>query len=146
MFFPGSREDEWRFPWSVTEIPVGVATDVLGLNVISAEVHPFLRRAVDRTAGDRWSARSFAYSGDTQWTDALLPIAQGADLFICECYDYERELTGHLNWKTLRGRIADFAARRVMLTHMNPTMLARLDEADGSPACWSPRTGWSLDL
>jgi len=69
-----------------------------------------------------------AYSGDTQWTDALLPIAQGADLFLCECFDYDRELSGHLNWMTLRGKISDFAARRVMLTHMNPSMLARLDE------------------
>ena len=30
----------------------------------------------------------FAYSGDTEWTDALLPIARDADLFICECYAY----------------------------------------------------------
>ena len=29
---------------------------------------------------------------------------EGADLFICECFDYDRELTGHLNWTTLRGR------------------------------------------
>ena len=39
--------------------------------------------------------RVFSYSGDTQWTEALLPIASGADLFIVECYDYDRELTGH---------------------------------------------------
>ena len=55
----------------------------------------------------------FAYSGDTQWTDALLPIAAGADLFIVECYEYERELTGHMNWKTIKQRLADFGARRV---------------------------------
>ena len=127
-FFPGSREGEWRFSWSVTEIPVGVATDVLGLNVVSAEVIHFSgapSTALRVTNG----TKIFAYSGDTQWTDALLPIAKGADLFLCECFDYERELSGHLNWTTLRGRIADFAARRVMLTHMNPSMLARLDEA-----------------
>jgi ribonuclease BN (tRNA processing enzyme) len=27
-----------------------------------------------------------AYSGDTGCTDALIPIAQGADHFVCECY------------------------------------------------------------
>ena len=26
------------------------------------------------------------YSGDTEWTDALLEIADQADLFICEAY------------------------------------------------------------
>jgi ribonuclease BN (tRNA processing enzyme) len=73
--------------------------------------------------------KTLAYSGDTQWTDALLPIAAGADLFIVECYDYDRELTGHLNWITIRQRLKDFAAFRVMVTHMNPSMLARIDEA-----------------
>src|SRR5438552_2149082 len=73
--------------------------------------------------------KTLSYSGDTQWTDALLPIASGADLFIVECYDYERDLTGHLNWKTIHQRLNDFRARQVMITHMNPTMLARIDEA-----------------
>jgi ribonuclease BN (tRNA processing enzyme) len=126
-FFPGSLANPWRFPWKMIEIPVGVPTDVLGLTVTSAEVVHFSgapSTALRVTDGQR----TFAYSGDTQWTDALLPIAQGADLFLCECFDYERELSGHLNWLALRGRIADFAAQRVMLTHMNPSMLDRLDE------------------
>jgi ribonuclease BN (tRNA processing enzyme) len=73
--------------------------------------------------------KTFAYSGDTQWTEALLAVAAGADLFMIECYEYERELTGHMSWKTIKQRLADFAARRVMLTHMNHAMLARLEEA-----------------
>ena len=70
----------------------------------------------------------FAYSGDTEWTEALLPIAREADLFICECYAYAGKMTGHMSWEILKGRLADLRARRIMLTHMNPTMLARLDE------------------
>jgi ribonuclease BN (tRNA processing enzyme) len=127
VFFPGSLANPWRFPWSVVEIPVGVPTDVLGLSVTSAEVVHF-SGAPSTALRVSDGSKTFAYSGDTQWTDALLQIAQGADLFLCECFDYERDLSGHLNWMTLRGRIADFAARRVMLTHMNPSMLARLDE------------------
>jgi ribonuclease BN (tRNA processing enzyme) len=126
-FFPGSLKNPWRFAWSVIEIPIGVATDVLGLTVISAEVIHF-SGAPSTALRVSDGTKKFAYSGDTQWTDALLPIAKDADLFLCECFDYERDLSGHLSWNTLRGRIADFAARRVMLTHMNPTMLARLDE------------------
>ena len=143
-FFPGSRESEWRFSWSVTEIPVGVATDVLGLNVVSAEVIHFSgapSTALRVTNG----TKIFAYSGDTQWTEALLPIAAGADLFIVECYEYERELTGHMNWKTIKQRLADFKARRVMLTHMNHTMLARLDEARAAGVLMA-EDGLVLDL
>ena len=38
------------------------------------------------------------------------------------------KLTGHMSWEILRTKIADLRAQRLMLTHMNPTMLARLDE------------------
>ncbi len=76
--------------------------------------------------------KTFAYSGDTQWTEALLPVASGADLFVVECYEYERELTGHMTWTTLKRRIADFKAKRVMVTHMNDTMLSRLEEVSRS--------------
>jgi ribonuclease BN (tRNA processing enzyme) len=128
VFYPNSTKTKYRFPWSVTEIPVGQPTDIVGLNVLSAEVihsSGAPSTALRVTAGQK----TFAYSGDTQWTDALLPIAAGADLFMVECYDYERDLTGHMNWKTIKQRLAGFTARRVMLTHMNHTMLARLDEA-----------------
>ena len=69
-----------------------------------------------------------AYSGDTEWTDALLPIARDADLFICECYAYAGKLTGHMSWEILKARLDDLRARQVMVTHMNPSVLARLDE------------------
>jgi ribonuclease BN (tRNA processing enzyme) len=125
--FTGSSKTKFRFPWHIVEIPVGVPTDVLGLKVTSAEVIHFSgapSTALRLTDGNK----TLVYSGDTQWTDALLPIAAGADLFVVECYDYDRELTGHLNWHTIKARLKDFGARRVMVTHMNPTILERLDE------------------
>jgi ribonuclease BN (tRNA processing enzyme) len=70
-----------------------------------------------------------SYSGDTEWTDALIPVADGADLLIIECYDHARSLTGHMNFQTLKEKRPSLRARRIMITHMNPTMLARLDEA-----------------
>jgi phosphoribosyl 1,2-cyclic phosphodiesterase len=57
-----------------------------------------------------------------------LPVAVGADLFICECYAYAGKITGHITWEILQARLADLRAKRIMLTHMNPTVLARLDE------------------
>jgi ribonuclease BN (tRNA processing enzyme) len=131
VFFPGSTKTNWRFPWTVVEIAVAEPTDILGLTVTSAEViHYSGAPSTALRVSDGTSV--LAYSGDTQWTDALLPIAAGADLFIVECFDYARELSGHLNWTTVKGRLADFAARRVMVTHMNPTMLDRLEEVRGT--------------
>jgi ribonuclease BN (tRNA processing enzyme) len=125
--FPSSPKTKWRFDWSVTEIAPGDPVEILGLNVRSAEVIHYSgapSTALRLTDGQK----TLAYSGDTEWTDALLPIACGADLFIVECSDHARGLSGHLSWMTLRQRLGDFAARRLMVTHMNPAMLARLDE------------------
>ncbi len=127
VFFPKSTGSKWRFPWRVEEIPVGVQSDVLGHSLITAEV---IHQSGAPSTALRLSdgERTFAYSGDTEWTDALLPVANAADLFICECYAYAGKLTGHMSWEILRTKISALAAKRLMLTHMNPTMLARLDE------------------
>ena len=71
----------------------------------------------------------FAYSGDTEWVDALVSVADGADLFIVECYGYSGHMPGHLSWEVLEPRLPDLRARRIMLTHMSPLMLAHLDQA-----------------
>lgn len=34
-----------------------------------------------------------AYSGDTKWTDSLVAVALGADLFISEAYFYEKKIS-----------------------------------------------------
>jgi ribonuclease BN (tRNA processing enzyme) len=127
VFFPKSTGTKWRFPWRVQEIAVGVAADVLGHSVLTAEVvhqSGAPSTAVRLCDGDK----TFAYSGDTEWTDALLPIAAEADLFICECYAHAGKMTGHLSWEILEPKIPELRAGRMMLTHMNPSVLARLDE------------------
>ncbi len=73
--------------------------------------------------------RLFAYSGDTEWTDALIGVADGADLFITECFGYAGALKGHLSWEILKPKLPSLRAKRIMLTHMNPSMLAKVAEA-----------------
>ncbi len=127
VLFPRSTGTKWRFPWSVQEIAVSVASEVLGHSVITAEV---LHQSGAPSTALRLSdgSKTFAYSGDTEWTDKLLPIAAGADLFICECYAYAGAMSGHLSWEILKAKISALDAKRLMLTHMNPSMLTRLEE------------------
>ena len=127
VFFPKSTGSKWRFEWRVQEIAVGLASDVLGHSIVTAEV---IHQSGAPSTALRFSDgnKTFAYSGDTEWTDALLPIARNADLFICECYAFAGKLTGHMSWEILQTKLAALAAKRIMLTHMNPTMLAKLDE------------------
>ena len=127
VFFPKSTSSKWKFPWRVQEIAVGAPDTVLEHSIVTAEV---IHQSGAPSTALRLSdgTTTFAYSGDTEWTDALLPIAKDADLFICECYAYAGTITGHVTWETLKPRLAALRARQVMLTHMNPTMLAKLDE------------------
>jgi ribonuclease BN (tRNA processing enzyme) len=127
VFFPKSTGSKWKYVWRVQEIPVGVETDVLGHHVVTTEV---IHQSGAPSTALRLSdgEKTFAYSGDTEWTDALLPIARDADLFVCECYAYAGKLTGHLTWEILQTKLSVLRPKRTMLTHMNPTMLAQLDD------------------
>jgi ribonuclease BN (tRNA processing enzyme) len=128
VFFPRSTLNKWRFPWHVVEIEIGRPTEVLGHALTTTEVVHFSgapSTAIVLADGQK----RFAYSGDTEWVEQLVSVADGADLFIVECYGYSGELTGHVTWDVLKPRLPDLRARQIMLTHMNPSMLARADEA-----------------
>jgi ribonuclease BN (tRNA processing enzyme) len=128
VFFPRSSASVWKFPLEVGEIIPGVPDEVLGFAVNTAEV---IHQSGAPSTAVRLShgGKVLGYSGDTEWTDALIGIADGADLFIMECYDYSRDLTGHSSFATIRRKRGLLRARQIMLTHMNPTMLQRTAEA-----------------
>jgi ribonuclease BN (tRNA processing enzyme) len=70
--------------------------------------------------------RIIAFTGDTEWTDALIPLGQNADLFISECYFYDRMVKNHMNLKTLSAHLAEIKPKRLILTHMGEDMLGRI--------------------
>jgi ribonuclease BN (tRNA processing enzyme) len=100
---------------------------MLGFRVVTAEVlHPSGAPSTALRLSD--GGATLAYSGDTEWTDALLPIADGVQLLIVECSGYAGRIPYHLTWEILAPRLPDLRAQRIMITHMNPTVLAHLDE------------------
>jgi ribonuclease BN (tRNA processing enzyme) len=70
--------------------------------------------------------RVISYSADTEWTETLIPLAHGADLFIAEAYMYEKVVKNHLSLKTLEQHLPVIGAKRLVLTHMSDDMLSRL--------------------
>jgi ribonuclease BN (tRNA processing enzyme) len=77
VLFPGAAATKWRFAWEVTEIAPGHSRDILGFGVVTAEVpHPSGAPATAVRLTD--GSATLAYSGDTEWTDALPAIADGA--------------------------------------------------------------------
>ena len=69
-----------------------------------------------------------SYTGDTEWTDTLLALTQGSDLLIAECFAYEQPVPSHLDYRTLLRQLSRMDCRRIVLTHMGPEMLERLEQ------------------
>lgn len=102
---------------------VGPAT-VTPYQVVHASGAPSYALRVD------YDGKIVAYSGDTEWTDALIDAARGADLYLCECNFWEKKAGYHLDYQTLKEKRARLDCRRLLLTHLGPDMLARLDQIE----------------
>jgi ribonuclease BN (tRNA processing enzyme) len=127
-FFPGSANVRRRFDVHVHELSAG--GDPVETGEVS--VRGF---AVDHEAGApalglrvTVAGRTVAYSGDTSWTDVLVDVADGADLFVCEAYTYDRAVRYHLHLPDLLAQLGRIRCGRILLTHAGPQVLARRAE------------------
>ncbi|MFZ5435352.1 MAG: MBL fold metallo-hydrolase [Bacillota bacterium] len=71
-----------------------------------------------------------AYTGDTAWTDTLIEASWRADLLIADAYTIDRELKNHLSHAVLTARKERLGASKIVLTHLGPETLARLEEVE----------------
>jgi len=129
IFYPGSSGIERKFAIEYIEMIEGVnnrAGDlaVLPLRVIHGSGAPSYALRVE-SAG-----KIIAYSGDTEWTDALQEVTDGADLFICESYGFEKQMKNHLNYRTLMAHRSELGCKRLIITHMGEEILNRLGEVE----------------
>ena len=131
VLFPGSSTVARRFPTDVIELSPGQSTAVGAVGAVTVTGFP-----VEHASGApsyalrvEWAGRVVAYSGDTEWCEGLIDAALGSDLFVCEAYTFERRIRYHLDHATLARHLARIGARRVILTHLGPDMLAHRHEA-----------------
>lgn len=75
------------------------------------------------------AGRTIAYTGDTAWTEALVDLAAGSDLFIAEAYCWDRDVPYHLRHSDLLANRDRITSRRTILTHMSADMLAHVGDA-----------------
>ncbi|MGH6620854.1 MAG: MBL fold metallo-hydrolase [Alphaproteobacteria bacterium] len=126
VLFPGSSVMEPKFPVTYVELPVQETSEFLGLKVTPyAAKHTW---QTDPTAlRVEVGGKVVTYSGDGDWTPDLAKASKGADLFIAECYFYEKPVKWHLNYPSIRQHKDEFGAKRMILTHFGPEMLAMAD-------------------
>ncbi|HZY13063.1 MAG TPA: MBL fold metallo-hydrolase [Beijerinckiaceae bacterium] len=125
--FPKSTENKWRFKWSVREMALRESTLLAGYEIVTTEMlHP--SGAPSTALRISKDGKLFAYSGDTAWNDGLFDVAEGADLFVVECSSGESPLPYHLDWPTIKSNLPRLKAKRVAVTHMGESALARSAE------------------
>jgi ribonuclease BN (tRNA processing enzyme) len=110
-----------------TPLAPGVAVEIAG-----CEVSPFEVTHYPETAplGLRLLAdgETLGYSGDAGWSTALVDIARGADLFICGVWWFDTPDATFLDLATLLRNQHLLTCRRIVLTHLGPTMLEHLSQ------------------
>jgi ribonuclease BN (tRNA processing enzyme) len=127
--FPGSSKVAQKFEITFVELPAGITTGLGALKVTPVEV-------VHGSGAPSYALRvevagkTIVYSGDTEWTDSLIKIVDGADLFICEAYYYEKKMKNHINYQTLLDHRSDLNCKRIIITHMSQDVLNRLDSLE----------------
>jgi ribonuclease BN (tRNA processing enzyme) len=121
--FPGSAVMIPKFPLEYREMTVGAPNRILDLVVTpqparhTAQTNPTALRV-------EVGGRIVAYTGDTEWTDEVARIAEGADLLIAECYYYAKPIKWHLTYPAIAEHVRRAGAKRLILTHMSAEMLA----------------------
>jgi ribonuclease BN (tRNA processing enzyme) len=112
--------EEWRSFGAVTVTPYSVVHGESG--------GPFFAYRIEA------EGRVITYTGDTEWTQTLIPAARGADLFIAEAYTYDKVVKNHLSLKALEAHLPEIGAKRLVLTHMSDDMLGRLQQLSHTAA------------
>ncbi len=124
--YAGSTTRGLAFELEIVELHERRSAEVNGLAVTAFEVvHP--SGAPSYALRIEHAGRVLVFSGDTEWTEVLVDATAGADLFICECNSYDRQIPNHLNYRELLAQRRRFGCRRMLLTHLGDDMLARDD-------------------
>ena len=123
--FPGSTESHLGFQLNIIELEPQVTAQVNGVSVTPYPVrHP--SGAPSYALRCQVEHQILCYSGDTEWVPVLIEAARGADVFIAECYTFDRKVPFHTSWVSLREHLQEIGAKRVLLTHMSTDMLEQV--------------------
>ena len=127
LSYPGLLETGWNFKWPIIEIEPETVTDLAGFEIKTLLVtHPSGAPATGIRL--RHGEKTFAFSGDTEWTEQLYRIAEGADLFVTDCCSGQEKIPGHVDWPTLKAHLPQLKAKQVAATHFSPSALAKMGE------------------
>lgn len=124
--YPGTLNDGVDFPLTYLEL---TANSVLQHGSLEIRAWQMRHGGSNRALGLQVSGngKRIAYTGDTEWTENMVPLAAGADLMICECFQYDQPIPSHLDYMTLLANREQLDCRQIVLTHAGEEMLQQDD-------------------
>lgn len=139
--YPGTLDGGLGFPLTFLEL---VTDEALRHGALEIRAWQMRHGNSDNALGLQVTAdgKRIAYTGDTEWTENMLPLAAGADLMICECFQYDQPIPSHLDYRTLLANRSRLDCRKLVLTHAGEEMLQRKNDLE-FPLAYD---GYSLDL
>ena len=87
-------------------------------------------RRVGKVLVDLVAGKLIAYSGDARWSDELVEVAKGADLFICEATNFSKSDAAHISYRELMANRSKLDCGRIILTHLGADSIAHLSEME----------------
>jgi len=120
----GMEGRDWPFPIHFHDLTPGDEQRIGPVHVLPFQTHHQAETSplgFDLRSGNH----RIVFSGDTGWFQELPKYTYGADLFICECTSYDRGFEYHMNFRDLAENREAFGCRRIILTHLGPTMSSR---------------------
>jgi ribonuclease BN (tRNA processing enzyme) len=123
--FPGTKPDLERLLSKLRFVVLEPGSDEkIGAIRIRSMRTPHMKPDVSLAYRIAVGGKSIAFSGDSGWTDQMVPFVAGADLFLCECTYFEStQLDFHMNYPLLDANHGRFEVRRMVLTHVGREVL-----------------------
>jgi ribonuclease BN (tRNA processing enzyme) len=71
-----------------------------------------------------YEGKTILFSGDSLWTERFVELADGVDLFLCECSFFYEQPGMHVNYQALSADLCRMGCKQLVLTHLGEEMLS----------------------
>jgi ribonuclease BN (tRNA processing enzyme) len=122
--YPGTFEFNYPIEW--VELDAGETTQVADLSLEAVEVQHDERLVLNLGYACRLGDRTFAYTGDSGFCDAVVDLARDTDVLVSECSSLRSTYPTHMNleFDMPRLREAMRSDAELVLTHLDPRVTA----------------------
>ena len=116
--YPGIQERRQPLPTRFHILKPGRKKSMKGITIFPFRV-PHQIREISLGLKISYEGKTILYSGDSAWTDQFITLADGVDLFICECSFFARDSDSHLSYRKIKENIPRLKCKNLVLTHMD---------------------------